>query len=202
MIKTLFISILALSLLACATQSSTPKLKQYSLIQGAETTSTSTEDHSLVLRVLPATIEAPFSNKNFIYKMTSSHYVSDPYNAFISPPNLQLSQYVLHHLQGKVNATVISSDNLVKANTILQLNVSELYADYTNPSHPTAHIQISAILYQDIDGTIKMKDQKTLSANTSTESNNPAALIEAYRADLEEVNADLVKMIDSEMKSK
>lgn len=196
MTRILLITLFSLTLASCVSHEKTPATNHYALDVSEIDYNIEQSRTFPTLRVMPATIDPRYSSKGFVYKQSTNNYSTDPYNQFVTAPNLQISQYVMNHLYGSINAQVIDSDNLMLANYILQLNIESLYSDYTDTSHPFAKTAITATLYKITNGEARVVEQKRFSASNPTEKNNPATLIETYNLNLDEINSDMVTMIN------
>ena len=178
--KLILISCLLL-LTSCVNHSTAPKVKQFSLVEvtGMEPATRTTGE---VLRVLPVTVASEYSGKSFIYRTGKDRYLSDPYRQFLASPDSQISQYILENIKTKQN--VISGENLLMADYVLQTKVTAMYADYRNKSQPQAVVAINVVLYSINEGIAKEISQAHFEETSSIMPNNSHSLMQGYQVDL------------------
>lgn len=200
------ISILALcatSLAACVSSQPTLPIETFAL--PASTAPTSTVTSNAILFVSPANIAPQFSNFSFMYRISDTQYLTDPYRQFLSAPNIQISNYLQNQLSRSVNATVIGPNSLLTANVVLQENINALYADYRDKIAPVAVLDITFTLYQLNNGKAVQVGTLALRENTPVAPNDPNALLQGYQKDLDKMlpklSGFLRKQLTSEINS-
>lgn len=182
------LSILTLALTACMTHEKTHPIETYSFapVAAAQPSSSAPQKVS-VLRMMPANITPQFSNYFFIYRESTTKYLTDPYRQFLTAPNTEITTYLQNHLGPLVNTRLVTSDNLTTANFILQENITELYADYQNKLAPEAVTSIQFILYSNENGSPEQIDAVTLNEKTKIAPNNPESLMKGYQQNLDNI---------------
>ncbi|MBP9726415.1 MAG: hypothetical protein KBD83_02980 [Gammaproteobacteria bacterium] len=186
--KTLFtLSILTLALTACMTHEKTHPIETYSFAPVTAQPSSSSPQKASVLRMMPANITPQFSNYFFIYRESTTKYLTDPYRQFLTAPNTEITTYLHNHLGPLVNTKLVTSDNLTTANFILQENITELYGDYQNKSAPEAITSIQFILYSNENGSPTQIGAVTLNEKTTIAPNNPESLMKGYQQNLDNI---------------
>lgn len=197
--KTLsIITILSLALTACGGSKKTPAIETYSFAP-ITISPTSISQKKTVLRIAPASIAPQFSNYSFIYRTSNAQYLIDPYRQFLTAPSIEVTSYLQNQLAPSLNATLISTDNLMSAEFILQENITELYADYRNKSAPEAVVSMQFILYRCEKGITKQVGILTLSEKTNVKPNDPASLIAGYQSNLNKMVEKLSRFIDGNL---
>jgi hypothetical protein len=193
------LTVFSFAMSACVSPKNTPVVETYSLAS-TPLPATSSLPQKNIIRMLPATISSEFSNSFFIYRVSNTHYITDPYRRFLASPNREISHYVETHLPALLNATVISSDNLMAANVILQENITALYADYQHKSAPQAVISMQFMLYSCNDGVITPLDSISLTEKTDILPNSPESLMAGYQIDLDKIIWKANVMINHQLK--
>lgn len=198
--KTTLILALSFSLIACTGQKQIPTTETYAFSPTPILNNFSTKNKNTV-RIMTASITPQFSNYFFIYRISNAQYKTDPYREFLTAPNIAITVYLENNLSKKLNANLISSDNLSIANYVLQENITELYADYRVKSSPEACMTIQFILYH-CDGDNKTPvGTLTLSEKTAIAPNNPTSLMAGYQSDMDKMTPQLSNFINQKIAS-
>ena len=198
--KTFLILAISLGLTACVGSKKTPAIETYSFAPITAQAKHTAAPNNPVIRMMPASISPEFSNDSFIYRVSETQYLIDPYRQFLSSPNAEVSAYLHNALTPTLHATLIASDNLMTAGFMLQENITALYADYQNKSAPEAVMTIQFIVYQCKGGETIQLDTITLSERTPIAPNDPASLIKAYQTDLDKMTEQLSVLINQQLK--
>jgi len=197
--KTLaIISTLSLALVACTGSKNTPAIETYSFTP-VTISATDAPVKNTVLRITPAAITPQFSNYSFIYRISDTQYLVDPYRQFLTAPSIEITSYLKSQLAPSLNSTLISTDSLMSAQFILQENITEFYADYQHKSAPEAVISVQFILYHCENGVTKQAGTLTLSEKTRIEPNNPTSLLKGYQSDLDKMTKELSSFINKHL---
>jgi hypothetical protein len=184
------LSILTLALTACMTHEKTHSIETYSFAPVATTQLSSSAPQKVsVLLMMPANITPQFSNYFFIYRESTTKYLTDPYRQFLTAPNTEITTYLQNHLGPLVNTRLVTSDNLATAHFILQENITELYADYQNKLAPEAVTTIQFNLYSNEIGVPEEIGSVIINEKASIAPNNPESLMKGYQQNLDNIAA-------------
>jgi uncharacterized lipoprotein YmbA len=98
---------------------------------------------SVALEAVTAT--APFDQINFLYRINSNQYITDYYNSFVSLPTEQLEQALINYLKSLGDFNLEVNDEAAAQNK-LKVQLTELYADYSDHNHPCAKVTLHFVL--------------------------------------------------------
>jgi uncharacterized lipoprotein YmbA len=196
--RLLKLHLFALASLVCAVGLSgclsRPPLQQqtfaFSLPEFAATNSAA-GGHVLVLRKLR--IAAPFDNRALVYRTGDFSYVSDPYAAFLELPEEELIAPVRAGLgsQGDFRS-VIGPGSALKPDTLLEVNVSQLYGDFRQPANPKAVLTMQFLFFDATNGVpLKLLFQKEYSRSIPLEKPNAPSLMKGWNQALTEILTDV-----------
>lgn len=192
-----FIALFSITLTACVSHKPTPATETFSLTSPSITTS-STEIHQPIIRMMPTTIDPAFSNSFFIYRISSAQYLTDPYRRFLTASNIEINDYLFNLLSSSTKISLINSANLMPSQYILQSNINKLYADYQNKSAPQAVINMQFILYSNEDNKpLKQVASITLEEKAPIKPNDANSLIAGYEVDLNKISQQVRELINS-----
>jgi len=113
--------------------------KQTFVFACSQSTSAKAASGNRVLGIRTLQVAEPFQGRPFVYRTGEFSYDRDPYAEFMDPPAEELLQPVCSYLQdsGKFSA-VVESGSALKPNTLVEIQVLQLYGDFRAAEHPTA----------------------------------------------------------------
>jgi uncharacterized lipoprotein YmbA len=180
----------ALGLSGCLSR---PPLKEQTFAFGLpESVATNSAAGGQVLALRKLRIAAPFDNRTLVYRTGDFSYVSDPYAAFLELPEEELIAPLRAGLcrQGDFS-TVIGPGSALKADTLLEINVSELYGDFRQMEHPKAVLTMQFLFFDATNGVpLKLLFQKEYSRSIPLEQPNAPALMKGWNQALTEILTD------------
>ena len=94
-----------------------------------------------------ADFRAPQANRsaNLIYRETDQRFVADPYRVFLAPPATLMAERTRAWFAASgLFRAVLPAGSLQKAETELEVEIAELYADVREPKHPAAVLALRA----------------------------------------------------------
>jgi len=173
---------------------SRPALKQQTFAFGLpDFAATNSAAGGQVLALRKLRIAAPFDNRPLVYRTGDFSYVNDPYAAFLELPEEELIAPVRAGLcrQGDFS-TVIGTGSALKPDTLLEINVSELYGDFRQPENPKAVLTMQFLFFDATNGLpIKLLFQKEYSRSIPIEKPNAPVLLKGWNQALTEILTDV-----------
>ena len=141
-----------------------------------------------VLEIDNTAIAPQFSGIYFVYRTSSTHYLTDHYHYFFNPPAQQINQIVTNYLgnTGLFNY-VTNDDDYEHAHYTLHTKILDLYADYRNRQKPKGIITIQFTLFQHSKLETKIVMNKTFRETIPLQAKNSDALINAWNQGLENI---------------
>lgn len=103
-----------------------------------------------VLSLRRLMVAAPFAGQSFVYRTGESSYEPDPYAQFLVPPADSLAEPVLSGFRrAGVFSAVAENGSAIKADTRVEVSVSQLYGDFRNRSAPAAVLAMRFVFLAD-----------------------------------------------------
>ena len=138
-----------------------------------------------VLRVARARVAPPFNDAAFHYLVGPNQYRSDYYVNFVAPPDRLITGELIAWLEASGPfAHAVGGASTVGTSATLDCAVTALYADYREPSAPTAVVAVSAFLLDEsgIDATVIL--QRDYAETEPIAGKGPAAIVDAWNGAL------------------
>ena len=147
--------------------------------------------HVLGIRTLQ--VAPPFEGRSFVYRTGEFSYERDPYAEFLGLPAEVLAGPVTELLRGDgCFSAVVKMGSAARPDTLIEINVSELYGDIRKSDSPGAVLAMQVILTEAKNGLPgKVLLQKNYSHRIPMKSTTPAALMAAWNEALVETFADI-----------
>jgi cholesterol transport system auxiliary component len=106
-----------------------------------------------VLGIRNLQIAAPFEGRSFVYRTGEFSYVRDPYAEFLEPPAEELIAPVRGWLRGNEDfSTVVEAASALKPDTLVEVNVSQLFGDFHQPERPAAILTMRFVFFDATNG--------------------------------------------------
>jgi len=147
-----------------------------------------------VLKVRPLRISPAYQDREMVYRMDDTRYVSDYYNAFFTLPATTLTQLTQDWLgRSGIFGNVVNATSMVVDTHLLEGMVNTLHADFRDQASPKAVLAIQFFLLQNKNGDYSV----TFSKNYQREipftpgADAAGALTEAYGKALAEILGEL-----------
>ncbi len=147
-----------------------------------------------VLWVRPVRVAAAFDSRAFVVRRAESEYVADPYNGFLVSPGPMLTELVAGWIQGlEVFRSVVTGGSQVSPSHALEVEVTELVADYREPSAPTAVLALTARLLHPLAGppAQQWRWQRELRKRVPIAKAAPTELVAGWNRALSEILSSL-----------
>jgi ABC-type uncharacterized transport system auxiliary subunit len=146
---------LAAVLLLTGCFSRSPLQKQlFALMPAVQLVRGASDTNAIVLRHVTVTVCAPFDTKSFVYRTGPQSFEMDPNAEFMGPPARLLAAAIESGLrQSGVFAQIASPGSALPSARILEVQVTELCADFSNPSEPEAVFSANFLLFDNKKGS-------------------------------------------------
>jgi cholesterol transport system auxiliary component len=146
-----------------------------------------------VLGIKTLQVAPPFDGRSFVYRTGEFSYERDPYAGFLGLPAEVLVAPVTGLLCGDgCFSAVVKMGSAAKPDTLIEININELYGDIRTPGSPSAVLAMQVILTEARNGLPgKVILQKDYSRRIRMKSTAPAALMAAWNQALVEIFADV-----------
>jgi len=145
-----------------------------------------------VLSLRLVSVNTPFNEISFVYKTGPQRFETDPNAAFMATPEHLLFPAIQSGLrQSGVFAQIIEPNSALRPTLALEVRVSELYGDFSNPSQPEAVFSAEFILInvgKDASGA-QLLDAR-LGRRVPLKDRTAAAVAQALNTALEQVLAE------------
>ena len=106
-----------------------------------------------VLGIRSLQIAAPFAGQALIYRTDEFSYVRDPYAEFLEPPADELVAPIREWLRGSGNFQgVAEAGSALKPDTLVEINVSQLFGDFRQLQHPLAVLTLHVTFFDAPNG--------------------------------------------------
>jgi ABC-type uncharacterized transport system auxiliary subunit len=163
-------------------------------------TVTNGETGGRVLSIRTLQIAPPFESRSLVFRTGEYSYERDPYAQFLGSPADGLTAPITEILRNDGCFTaVVKTGSAVRPDTLVEINVNELYGDIRKPQSPSAVLATQLIFMDATNGLPgKVIFQKNYSRRIPLKSSTPAALMEGWNQALIEIFADVASDFRSE----
>jgi ABC-type uncharacterized transport system auxiliary subunit len=146
-----------------------------------------------VLGIKTLQVAPPFDGLSFVYRTGEFSYERDPYAEFLGLPAEVLVAPVTELLCGDgCFSAVVKMGSAAKSDTLIEININELYGDIRKPGSPSAVLAMQVILTDAKNGLPgKVILQRDYSRRIPMKSTAPAPLMAAWNQALVEIFADV-----------
>jgi len=147
-----------------------------------------------VLAIRTLQIAASFDTRSLVYRTGEFSYDRDPYAEFLVSPNEALVTLIRSSLRGAgAFSDVMESGGALKANTLLEISVSQLYGDFRQPQHPAAVLAIRFVFLDAPNGVPeKMIFRQEYSRTIPLRATTAVALMEGWNHALAQVLTEVI----------
>jgi cholesterol transport system auxiliary component len=173
---------------------SKPPMNEQTFAFSVPTSSDTSEAASgRVLGIKTLQVAPPFDGRAFVYRTGEFSYERDSYAGFLGLPTEVLTGPVTELLRGDgCFSAVVKMGSAARPNTLVEINVNELYGDIRKTDSPAAILSMQVILTDAKNGLPgKVLLQKNYSRRIPMKSTAPAALMAAWNEALVEIFADI-----------
>jgi ABC-type uncharacterized transport system auxiliary subunit len=142
-----------------------------------------------VLGIRSLQIAAPFDRRSLVYRTGEFSYVGDPYAEFLESPAEELMEPVRGWLLRDGNfQEVVNRGSALKPDTLVEINISQLFGDFREPNHPTAILTMRFTFFDAPDGVPgKVILQREYSRSIPLGAPSATALMKGWDQALEQI---------------
>jgi hypothetical protein len=142
-----------------------------------------------ILMLRSVTVSPVFDNNSFIYRTGPETYEIDPYASFMASPGQAIGIAVRARLlAGGHFRNVVEPGSLAPANLLMEVNVSELYGDFSQPGKGAAVLGLRITLFRmDNAGYRRPLLQKDYSRRIALKKNTAADVMAGWDEALSEI---------------
>lgn len=146
-----------------------------------------------VLGIKTLQVAPPFDGRSFVYRTGEFSYQRDRYAEFLGLPAEVLVAPVTELLRGNgCFSAVVEMGSAARPDTLIEININELYGDIRKPDSPSAVLAMQVILMDAKNGLPgKVILQKDYSRRIPMKSTAPDALMAAWNQALVGIFADV-----------
>lgn len=131
------------------------------------------------LFVYPIVIRAPFDQLNFLYRINNNQYLTDYYNGFLTSPTQLLYPILMKYLKSE-GINVVTSMYAGNVDKKLQVEITELYADYRDRAHPTSRTSVNFLVTKQTTGKETILLDKSFALSLPLREKSTANLLRAW----------------------
>ena len=154
-----------------------------------------------ILEIQRFEVAKPFSGKEMVYRIGPLQYDSDFYNIYFVPPAGMIEGEVRRCLAGcGAFSQVVEHGSRLKADYLLEAEVTALYGDLSDPLAPKAVVEIAFLLLKPVSGGSEIVLARTWRSETVLEGRGGEALAEGLSVSLGEVMKGLTAEIGKTVK--
>ena len=144
---------------------------------------------SRVLGIKTLQVAPPFDGRSFVYRTGEFAYGRDPYAEFLGLPAEILTGPITQLLAGDgCFSDVVKMGSAARPDTLIEINISELYGDIRKPEAPSAVLSMQVILTEakkGLPGRVLL--EKNYSRRIPIKSATAAALMAGWNEGLVEI---------------
>jgi hypothetical protein len=157
----------------------------------AATTNVTNGNH--VLGISSLKIAAPFEGRSFVYRTGKFSFERDPYAEFLEPPAEALMSPLREWLRGNGDfSAVVEAGSALKPDTLVEIDVSQLFGDFRQPEHPAAILTVRFVFFDATNGVPgKAIFQQDYSRSIPLSTPAAAALMDGWERALNEILAQM-----------
>jgi cholesterol transport system auxiliary component len=152
-----------------------------------------------VLSIRGLQIAPPFDGRSLVYRTGDYSYERDPYAEFLSPPAQELATSISGILSADgCFRAVVELGSAAKPDTLLEINISQLYGDIRKPGSPCAVLAMQLIFVKaknGLPGNVIL--ERDYSRSISVDSATAAAFMKGWNEALNEILAEVASDFQS-----
>jgi cholesterol transport system auxiliary component len=135
-----------------------------------------------VLGIRTLQIAPPFNGRSLVWRTGESSFERDPHAAFLGSPAEGLVAPVCGMLrEGGCFSAIVEAGSAVKPDTLVEININQLYGDIRQPGHPCAVLAVQVVFFDATNGFPgKVNLERNYSRRTPMKSATAAALMEGW----------------------
>jgi len=142
-----------------------------------------------VLGIRTLQVAEPFEGRSFVYRTGDYSYDRDPYAEFMVPPAEGLVLPISNWLrQAGGFSAVVEAGSALKPNTLVEIQVVQLYGDFRPAEHPAAVLALRLVFFDAPNGIPgKVILQHEYSRDIPLKTRSATALIEGWNQALAQI---------------
>ncbi len=158
-------------------------------------TNATTSDRVLAIRSLE--VAPPFDGRALVYRTGEFLFQRDPYAEFLDSPEEGLLGPVSGMLRGAgCFGAVVEPGSAVKPDTLVEINITQLYGDFRTPGSPYAVLAMELIFLNATNGIPgKVIFQRAYSRRVPMNSPSPGALMAGWNNAFMSILADVTSAL-------
>lgn len=170
-----------------------PMKKETLAFNAPAMTATNGATGNRVLSIRTLQIDPPFNGRSLVYRTGEFSYERDPYAQFLGPPADGLANLITEMLRNDgCFKAVIKTGSAARPDTLVEINITQLYGDIRKPGSPYAILAMQVIFMNATNGLPgKVIFQQNYSRRIPMKSATPAALMEGWNQAVTEIFADV-----------
>jgi len=140
------------------------------------------------LRLRRFNVDEAFASRDFVYRVDEFRYEPDYYHQFLILPGVMITEEARDWLANSgLFARVTSVGSRLESTYLLEGNVTDLYADFTQKTTPEAVMEIRFFLLAGPEGNEAVVLSETYRASTLISAKTAEAVIEAFSKSLADI---------------
>ncbi len=188
-------------LLGCARLQKSYPEKNLFMVECRCESAVQSDSDAPILEIQRFEVAEPFSGKEMVYRIGPLQYESDFYNTYFVPPASMIGGEVRRCLAGcGAFSQVVGRGSRLKADYLLEAEVTALYGDLSDPMAPKAVVEIAFLLLKPVSGGSEIVLARTWRSETVLEGRGGEALAEGLSVSLGEVMKGLTAEIGMSVK--
>jgi len=180
--KLILLGIICLTITGCFPKAAKYVIKKQYLLNIPTLSTRHNTQPTRALQVSSVTIAAPFNQNYFLYRINSTQYLVDYYNSFLALPARQMDSALANYLKIIGHFYPVAPG---EAAPRLQVDITELYADYRNRNYPKAVVTLHFTVTTFNDNNTAIVFDKTLHSAIPLEAKDTTSLLAAWSKGLQ-----------------
>lgn len=166
--------------------------KKYYALEVARNDAPLTAKKDAILSIRNLKISSPYEQKEFIYRIGHSEFISDFYNEFLGLPNILVTEQLrAWFYNAGLFQNIALPNSYITATHILEGNITLLYADFRNSNLLQACSEIQFSLIDDTRTETDVVFQKSYERKITINTKSPADLISGWNQGFQEIFSEL-----------
>jgi ABC-type uncharacterized transport system auxiliary subunit len=144
----------------------------------------------------------PFDGRQFLYKTSDGSWRADAYNGFLSDPSDMICDAAARAMTQSGRFSLVGIQGIaVRADFMLDGVIDAFYADYSDPSHPAAVVEIRSYLLDGRGARTRMIAHMAGKARAPITGSNPVDVSDAFSAAVAQALDQIVRGLPAEVEA-
>lgn len=166
--------------------------RNYFTLQVVNTIKSSQAQGRHYLKVQRVDLNPLYFAKEFNYKTGPDEFKSDFYNQFYKSIDDIITGQIYSWLSNSgLFKDVLPFNSIINAEYILDSNIIDIYADFTDPSNPRSILNIQFFLVDDTKDTATLKYTRVINQEVSISGMTPEAAVDGWNKALKNILTEL-----------